>query len=103
MQKKGLLFAGIVGLVIVAAAFYWYQKPRPGLENIEPAYILSAKDLYASFQQNEKKANQQFVGKVIQVKGIVDNVQVTDSLISLLLSSGNEIEGINCIVTKDKN
>lgn len=106
MQKKTLLFAGIVlCLVIVVAAtgFYFYQQPRSGLENIEPAYTLSAQDLYAAFQQNEQKANQKFLGKVIQVKGIVDNVQVTDSSISFLLSSGIETGGINCSVDKDKN
>jgi DNA/RNA endonuclease YhcR with UshA esterase domain len=103
MKKKTFLVAGLaVCLVILAAAFYWYQKPRSGLENIDPAYTLSATDLYESFQQNEKKANEQFVGKVIQVKGTVDNVQATDSSISVLLSSGNEIGGINCSMAKAK-
>lgn len=105
MQKKKLVFAGIILclVVIAATAFYWYQKPRSGLANIKPAYIVSAKDLYNAFQQDEKKANEQFLEKVIQVNGTVDNVQLTDSTISLLLSSGNEMCGVNCSLSKAMN
>ena len=102
MQKKKLFFAGIVLCLVVAAAtaFYLYEKPRTSLNNIKPTFTLGAKELYTAFQQDEQKANQQFLEKVIQVKGTVDNVLVTDSTISLLLSSGNEMGGINCSVKK---
>src|SRR5437868_6274057 len=105
MQKKKILFAGIVLLLLIlaATAFYWYQKPRTSLANIKPDYTISATDLYKSFEQDENKANQQFLKKVILVTGTVDNVQVTDSTVSLLLSSGNSMGGINCSVTKSKN
>lgn len=105
MQKKKILFAVVVLCLLIAAAtaFYWYQKPRTSLTNIKPDYTLSAKDLYNAFQQDENKANQQFLKKVIQVTGTVDNVQVTDSTVSLLLASGNEMGGINCSMTKSKN
>jgi tRNA_anti-like len=105
MQKKILFFAGIVLCLVILAsiALYWYQKPRASLINVKPAYTLSAKDLYTAFEQNEKKANQQFLEKVILVKGTVDNVRVTDSTVSVLLSSGNEMGGVNCSVRKSKN
>lgn len=101
MRKKKLFFSvAILCLIIIAAtAFYWYQKPRTSLTNIKPAYTLSSKELYAAFQQDEKKANQQFLEKVIQVTGTVDNVQVTDSTISILLS-GDAMGGVNCSVRK---
>lgn len=105
MQKKKILFAGIILclLIVAATAFYWYQKPRKSLTDIKPDYTISASDLYKAFQHDEKKANQQFLKKVIEVKGIVDNVQETDSTVSLLLSAGNEMGGVNCSITKSKN
>lgn len=105
MQKKKIFFAGIVLclLILAVTAFYWYQKPRTSVADIKPDYTISANDLYKAFEQDENKANQQFIKKVVQVTGTVDNVQVTDSTISLLLSSGNEMGGINCSVTKSKN
>ena len=104
MQKKMLVFAGIVLclLILAATGFYWYQKPRASLANVRPAYTISAKELYNAFQQNEQKANQQYMGKVIQVKGAVDNVQVTDSTLSILLIAPDEMGGVNCNIAKSK-
>lgn len=101
MKKRGLFFSAILLClaVIAAIAFYMYQKPRDNLNNIKPDYTLSAKDLYTAFQQDEKKAGQQFLDKVIQVTGTVDNVEGTDSTITLLLA-GDEMGGINCSVRK---
>ena len=101
MKKKKLLLLGLLVcvLVIAATAFYWYQKPRTLLTNVKADYTLTAKELYAAFQQDEKKANQQFLEKIIEVTGTVDNVQATDSTTSLVLAAG-EMGGINCSVRK---
>jgi len=104
MKKRKLFFSlVIVCLVLIGAtAFYWYQKPRASLTNVKPAYSLSAKDLYAAFQQDEKKANQQFLEKVIEVTGTVDNMQLTDSTVSVQLVA-DDMGGINCSVRKNKD
>jgi hypothetical protein len=101
MKKKRLFFLGalVCILMIGATAFYWYQKPRTSLNNIKPDYTLTAKELYEAFQQDETKANKQFIEKIIQVTGTVDNVHVTDTTTSLVLSGG-DLGGINCSVRK---
>jgi DNA/RNA endonuclease YhcR with UshA esterase domain len=104
MRKKTIFFAGTaVCLLILAAAFYWYQKPRAGLMNTKPDYSMEAKELYTAFQQNEQKANSRFIEKVILVKGTVDDVQAADSTINILLSGSNGMGGVNCSVSKDNN
>jgi DNA/RNA endonuclease YhcR with UshA esterase domain len=104
MQKKKLFFVGIILCIVIVAVtgFYWYQKPRAGLADIKPVLTVSAQSLYKAFQQDEIKANEQYVAKVIQVKGIIDNVQATDSSISLLLVSGDPTGGVNCSIIKDE-
>jgi hypothetical protein len=103
MRKKTIFFAVIALCLFVAAiAYYLYQKPRSSLTNVKPAYTLNATELYNAFTQNEKKANERYLEKVIQVKGTVDNIEVTDSTINLLLSAGNPMGGINCTLTKNK-
>ncbi len=89
-------------IVFIATAFYWYQKPRDSLTHAKPAYTLTAKALYDAFQQDEKKANQQFLKKVIQVTGTVDYVQATDTTITIVLAASN-MGGINCNVRKEKD
>lgn len=104
MRKKTIFFAGIiVCLLILAAAFYMYQKPRAGLLNTKPDYTMAAQELYTAFAQNEQKANRQFIEKVILVKGTVDNVQASDSAINIQLSAGDETGGVNCSVSKNNN
>lgn len=102
MKKRKLFFSGIIVciLLIAATAFYWYQKPRTSLNNIKPDYTLTAKQLYDAFQQDEKKANKQYIEKVIMVSGVIDNVQVTDSTISLVLKGG-DLGGINCSIKRN--
>jgi hypothetical protein len=104
MQKKTLFFAGIVICLLVFSIIgvYWYQKPRAGVSDIKPDYTIGAKELYSAFEQDENKANEQYVGKVIEVKGAVDNVQLTDTTVNLLLT-GNVAGGINCSIKKEKN
>ena len=104
MQKKKFVLGGIILclLIVIAASFYWYQKPRISLSDKKPADTLNAKDLYTAYQQDETKANEQFLGKVVQVKGTVDNVLQTDSTVSLLLSSNNDMGGVNCSMAKNK-
>lgn len=103
MKKRRLFFSGIIVCIAVIAttAFYMYQKPRTSLNNIKPDFTLTAKNLYAAFQKDEKKAGQQFLGKIIQVTGTVDNAEGTDSTITLLLA-GDEMGGVNCSVRKSK-
>ena len=77
MQKKAIFFAGVLLclLILAAVGFYWYQKPRAGVENEDAVYRFKATELYQSFQQDEKKADRQYSGKVLEVSGTVDNVE----------------------------
>ncbi len=104
MSKKILVLSGIflTVLIIGSIAYYRYEKPRTSLINIKPAYNVDAKELYQAFVQDENKANKQYLEKVIQVKGIVDNVQLSEATISLLLSAGEEMGGVNCSIIKSK-
>jgi hypothetical protein len=98
MQKKTIFFVGIVLCLIVLAAwgYYWYQKPRTGVTGQKAAYQLTATQLYETYQQDEKKADSLYLGKVIEVSGAIDNLQKTDSTVNILLSAGQPTGGINC-------
>jgi hypothetical protein len=101
MKKRKIIFFVLVLCLMVMAAimWYWYQKPRASIAGVQPAYSLTASDLFQAFQVDETKANQQFLEKVIRVTGTVGEVQVTDTTISILLASG-DTGGINCSVRK---
>src|SRR5688500_2948236 len=49
-------------------------KKHQAVEGAEPAFTMSTNDLYNSFAVSEADATTDFIGKVIQVSGIVSNV-----------------------------
>ncbi|HTJ13218.1 MAG TPA: hypothetical protein VL547_14380 [Dinghuibacter sp.] len=97
MRKKYILIAGIVVLVLVAAGAGWgwylYNKPHQGVNSETASARLEAKNLYAAFQTDENKANGQYLGKVVEVKGKIS----AKTSGSLQLSCGDAATGgINC-------
>jgi hypothetical protein len=85
---------------VVLWGFYWYQKPRTNLASVKASYHISAVDLYKAFAVNEQAANQRYLGKIIEVQGQIDDIKKTDTTFSILLSSGNDMGGINCSLSE---
>jgi hypothetical protein len=103
MQKKWIFFAGIVLLFLAAGwGYYMYQKPRAGVASVKSAYSLSAEELYQDFVQDEAAATEKYTGKVIEVSGVVSDVQAMDSAMIVLLSAGNEAGGVNCSFSRNE-
>jgi len=102
MRKKIFLFAGIVLLCFIAWGFYLFNKPHTGVENIQPAVTIAATDLYAQYSTAEKHSDSIFLDKIIEVKGIVSDVQKTDTAMNILLKAG-ETGDINCSLSLNDN
>ncbi len=98
MNKRKVILALLLLVIIslVAIGMYWYNKPRNSLADAEPSFTITAGELYSSFKENEQEANEKFLGKIILVGGIVENITDSDSSTSILLSAGDEMGGINC-------
>ena len=96
MRKKVFFSIGILMLCLAGYALYWYQKPHTSVAAIAPAATISAADLFAAYTQNEAAANQQFLDKVVLVKGTVDQVLRTDSSLTVVLQSNDIAGGISC-------
>jgi len=97
MKRKWVLIIGLILLLFTAAwVYYLYQKPRADVAAIKADYSITAEKLYNDFATNEAEADKKYSGKVIEVTGIVADVQVSDSAVIVLLAAGNETSGINC-------
>ncbi|MEI6950206.1 hypothetical protein V9K67_23700 [Paraflavisolibacter sp. H34] len=104
MQKRTLLFAGIALCLLGAAiGLYWYNKPRAGVDRASADFTLTATELFRAYQQNEQQADARYAGKVLDVSGVVENVEATAEGSSLLLSSGDPMGGVNCSLAKDSD
>lgn len=97
MQKKAIFFAGIVVCLLVAGwAYYQYQKPRAGIAHAAASYRLTAEQLYNEYSSAEAAAEQKYGGNVIEVSGIVADVQKTAHVTNVLLAAGGATGGVNC-------
>ncbi len=102
MRKKVVFFIGIIFLCVALYAMYLYNKPHTSVAAIAPAYNISAAELFAAYNSNEAAANQQFLAKVIQVKGNIRDIIRTDSTLTVMLESGDIAGGVSCnVITKD--
>lgn len=78
-----------IGLILLVtgalAAYLVYEfvinKSHPDYENLEPDYIVSAEQLYNDFVSDRSAAEQKYNGKMIQLSGVLDQIDQPDSLV----------------------
>lgn len=103
MQKKTFFFAGaLVCLLATGWGFYQYQKPRAGTVGITPVYTLTAAQLYAEYTKNEAAAEKKYNNQVLQVSGVVKEVQASARTTNVLLDGGDAAGGVNCSFSESK-
>jgi len=84
-MKKLLRIALILaGLGLIAAALVWkfyVNKPHDDIENATPAYSMSAEQLWKAYTSDMKTADSLYNGKVIELSGILNRTEKSDSLV----------------------
>ncbi|MCC6287697.1 MAG: hypothetical protein IT249_07415 [Chitinophagaceae bacterium] len=95
MQKKLIIFlAGVI--ICLGFAWYWYNKPREGVASKSTDASVRALQLYEAFNNNEAEANKIYLNKVIEVKGMVDDLANSGEEIILTLGLQPTGGGISC-------
>jgi hypothetical protein len=98
MSKK-LLFG--IGLLLVLAglgiAYTMYNKPHENIRKASASHHLQATELMAAYEADEMDANDDYLGKIIEVSGTVSDAATdANGLTTVTLASGNPIGGIVC-------
>ena len=96
MMKKIILstvFALSTGL---GFAYYLYTKPHQGISNETPAFVLKAETLVSEYDVDEKKANAKYLGKIVEVSGIISE-KTKDRIGNYNITlQGPDLAGIGC-------
>jgi predicted negative regulator of RcsB-dependent stress response len=104
MQKKWIFFAGIVVCLVVAGwGYYQYQKPRARAADVATAYKCTAEQLYNEYSTSEAAADKKYNGVVMEVTGLVADVQATAQSVNVLLAAGATGNGVNCSLQSKVN
>jgi len=99
MRKKIFFGIGIGLLCLVVLGIYKIYKPHHNAEGDQAVATMPAKVLYNEFLHSENAASKKWVGKVIEVRGIISAVGEGDSYFSINLEGAPE-GGVNCSFLK---
>jgi hypothetical protein len=100
LSKKNIIL--IVVLILLGAGIYFYKeynrKPAD-ISNVAPALSVNALSLVESYESDEAIANQQFLGKAIQVTGTIAEINnQQDTLVNVLIGDSNSMHKVSCLL-----
>ena len=97
-MKKWIIIILAIGLVAgLAIGVYMYNKPLEGMDSQQADFAISAVDLYTAFDSDEENANTTYLGKVVQVNGVIQTISDTEEgQPSILLEAGGLMGGVIC-------
>lgn len=93
MKKWMKILAILAALGVVGAVLgyvFVYNKSHPDYEKKTAKYVVSAKDLFLAFKNDEMATSDQFNGQIIEVTGLVSEVETTDEsrIVYMVLGEG---------------
>lgn len=97
-----LILIILLGSIGAGVGFNMYNQTHEGLKDVEPDFRLDPITLYSAFEGNERKANEHYLGKVIEIEGAIGTIEFpangpTNIVIKTLEDS---FGGINCSFTE---
>jgi len=99
LNRKQILTGASAIILICAISFAWYQYNRkPGnLLHRLPQVSVNAVVLAKDYLNDEKKANDKYLGKIVDVKGsIVAMTNQQDTLTGIELNTDDALHNISC-------
>src|ERR1700679_2942533 len=106
MNKKKIIFFMIIiaFLCVAAEGYYLYNKPRASVASEAADLSIPAATLYNQYDQNEHAADSMYLGKIIEIKGVLSSIDHTGTTDILELSPQKSGGGISCqMFPHDKN
>lgn len=108
MRSKKIKYALLgIFLIILGVALYAYKEYNRGVAKLDTqaaAYQLQADSLIGAYTLQEDSANAKYLGKILQVKGIVAEVlHPTDAPITLSLGDSNSTSKVSCSLDSSLN
>jgi hypothetical protein len=104
---KILLTLGVVGIIAAFLVYLFvYNKPHENYEKAKPQVEISAEALYNAFVENQTNAEQNYVGKVIQIEGSIGALEknVDNEFVIFAFGSGMfGVEGIRCALHNNQH
>ena len=101
MKKKILAGLLLVIASCVAYGLYLYYKPHQSVANETPAFQIEAAALAGEYELNEKLADSKYLGKVVEVRGIISEKIIDQNGKIMVTLAGQDLAGVGCEFEKN--
>jgi hypothetical protein len=102
-MKKIIILLTILGIGAASFGFYYYNKPRTGVSGLKADHIIEAPELFEEYTADENGANAKYLGKVVEVTGVVKSIDTDDrGTMNVMIDAGNEMGSVNCQFEKQE-
>lgn len=103
MHKDNLIKYIAIGIVLLVLtgfliANYFLNKPAARTIEGDADYQVDAHQLYTQFEEDEEKANEKYLNKIIAVRGKITDISEPDSLGFTVTLGTDGMFGISCEV-----
>lgn len=99
MTKRTILLSAFLLALAAAVAIYFlvYNKPHKDAANLKPEHEISATELYAQYSSNEADADALYLGKMIEITGILEKISTDEmGVTSLFLAVESDMDNVIC-------
>lgn len=99
MKGKLAVIAGMGILLLLLATEIWHRFNQPHIDVREKkvAVTITAVELYKEFQQDEGIAGHKYINAIMDITGIISEVQTNAKSTMILLNSQQSSGAVNCV------
>ncbi len=101
-MKKILITLIVLAIIGASYGYYMYNKPVESLEDKEADVTISADQLIADYEADEKTANEKYLGKVVVVSGKITDITNEEGKKKVNLETSNPISVVICEMEENK-
>jgi len=95
------MIASVILITCVVCLMIYY-KPHRSVKNETAAFKLTVTQLVDAFSEDETKANEKYLGKVLEVEGRLKEIILNDSSLVLLMGDSTQMTGLSCYLLRDQ-
>lgn len=106
-KKTILVIVGVILVFVAVAAFYIYKeynRTHKDTAELKPEFSITATQLIKDFEMDEKSSDQKYWDKVVEVNGLVKDIQKDDrGFYSVVLGDTSTKSSVRCSMDSTHN
>lgn len=101
ITKKHVFYIISIGFLVICIAIFFLLDNK-NLANTKPTVFIESNKLMNAFNNDEKKANKLYTGKVIEVAGTIQEINYLNKKTTLILNTDYTDSSIICELNNDE-